>query len=112
MALMIGKILLASLLISIVSWLSGKKSELAGFLTALPLTSMLALAFSQLEWKNSANTVAYAKSIFVAVPLSLLFFVPFFLSEKLHLGFWGCYVAGVGLLGLGYLGHTWLMRIF
>lgn len=112
MALVIGKILLASVLISIVSWLSGKKGELAGFLTALPLTSMLALAFSQLEWKSSANTVAYAKSIFVAVPLSLLFFVPFLFSEKLHLGFWGCYLTGTGLLGLGYFGHTYLMRFF
>lgn len=112
MVLMIGKVFLASFLISIVSWLSGKKGDLAGFLTALPLTSMLALAFSQLEWKNSANTVNYAKSIFVAVPLSLLFFIPFLFSEKLHLGFWGCYITGTGLLGLGYWSHVLLIRLF
>jgi hypothetical protein len=39
----ISKILISAVLISYVSWLSGKKGELAGFLTALPLTSMLAI---------------------------------------------------------------------
>lgn len=111
MALMLGKIIVASILISLVSWLSGKKGELAGFLTALPLTSMLALAFSQLEWRNSANSVAFAKSIVVAIPVSLLFFVPFLLAQKLNLNFWGCYICGVVLLGLGYFGHSWIIKM-
>ena len=111
MALMIGKVLVAAVLISVVSWLSGKKSNLAGFLTALPLTSMLALAFSQIEWKDSANSVAYAKSIFLAVPLSILFFVPFLFAGKLNLGFWACFTSGTGLLAVGYFGHQWVIRI-
>lgn len=109
MYLMIGKIFVAALLISFVSWLSGKKGELAGFLTALPLTSMLALAFSQLEWRDSTNSVAYAKSIFVAVPISLLFFVPFLLAGNLKLGFWTCFLSGVFLLGLGYFAHRFFV---
>lgn len=103
-----GKILLSSVIISFVSWLSGKKVGLAGFITALPLTTLLALAFSHLEWKDSAQSVAYAKSIFFAVPMSLLFFVPFLLANKLNLSFWGCYILGVFLLFVGYLTHSFI----
>ena len=71
-----GKIILSSVIISFVSWLSGKKIGLAGFLTALPLTTLLALAFSHFEWKDSAQSVEYAKNVFVAIPVSLLFFIP------------------------------------
>ena len=103
-----GKIVFSAIIISFVSWLSGKKTGLAGFLTALPLTTLLALAFSQLEWKDSAQSVAYAKSVFVAVPVSLLFFVPFLFAEKLNLNFWTCYVTGIALLGLGYFVHNYI----
>jgi hypothetical protein len=40
------KIAIAVSIILGTSWLSGKRPELAGFLTALPLVSILALAFS------------------------------------------------------------------
>jgi hypothetical protein len=110
MGLMIGKVILASVLISLVSWLSGKKLALAGFLTALPLTTMLALAFSQIEWGDAKQSVAYAKSVFVAIPVSLLFFVPFLLAEKLGLSFWSCYISGTVLLGVGYFIHQFLSK--
>ena len=79
MWLAIGKTVLAAILISFVSWLSGKKTGLAGFLTALPLTTLLALTFSQMEWGDSKQSIEYAKSAFVAIPVSL-FFVPFLLA--------------------------------
>lgn len=106
----LGKILLAAIFISFVSWLSGKKTVLAGFLTALPLTTLIALAFSQLEWKDSQQSVEYAKSIFLALPLSALFFVPFLLSHKWNLNFWTCYAAGVVLLGVGYFIHKIVLQ--
>lgn len=110
MWLMIGKTILAATLISFVSWLSGKKTGLAGFLTALPLTTLLALSFSHLEWGDSKQSVEYAKSVFAAIPVSLLFFVPFLMAQKLNLGFWSCYSSGVILLGVGYLVHTYALR--
>jgi len=111
MWMFIGKTIVAALLISFVSYLSGKKTALAGFLTALPLTTLLALAFSQAEWGNSKQSVEYAKSVFMAVPISLLFFVPFLFSEKFNLGFWSCYFIGIGFLGIGYFIHTSLMKV-
>ncbi|PIK13713.1 hypothetical protein [Halobacteriovorax sp. JY17] len=111
MWLAIGKTFLAAILISFVSWLSGKKTGLAGFLTALPLTTLLALAFSHMQWGDSKQSVEYAKSVFVAIPVSLLFFVPFLLAEKFNLNFWQCYSFGVGLLGLGYFAHSYITRV-
>lgn len=106
MVLAIAKVVLASVLISFVSWFSGKQTALAGFLTALPLTTLLALAFSQLEWGNSEQSVAYAKSVFVAVPVSLLFFVPFLFAKRFQLSFWSCYGIGIALLLFGYFLHS------
>jgi hypothetical protein len=110
MLLAIGKTLLAAMIITFVSWLSGKKTGLAGFLTALPLTTLLALAFSHLEWGNAEQSVQYAKSVFVAIPVTLLFFLPFLLAQKLNLGFWTCYTSGVALLGVGYFIHTFVTK--
>lgn len=110
MWLAVGKVITASILISFVSWLSGKQTSLAGFLTALPLTTLLALAFSHLEWGNSDQSVEYAKSVFIAVPLSLLFFVPFLFAKKIQLNFWSCYAIGIGLLFVGYLVHSSLTK--
>jgi uncharacterized membrane protein YczE len=107
----IGKIIVAAILISFVSWLSGKKTSLAGFLTALPLTTLLALAFSHMEWGDSNQSVAYAKSVFVAIPVSLLFFVPFLLAQKFNLSFWICYSSGITLLGSGYFIHRYLTEM-
>lgn len=111
MWLAIGKIIIAAVLISFVSWLSGKKTGLAGFLTALPLTTLLALAFSHLEWGDTKQSVEYAKSVFVAIPVSLLFFIPFLLAQKLQLSFWTCYSSGVALLGVGYFIHSYAVKV-
>lgn len=111
MWLLIGKTFLAAVLISFVSWLSGKKTGLAGFLTALPLTTLLALAFSHLEWGDSKQSVEYAKSVFVAVPVSLLFFIPFLFAEKFNLSFWNCYGIGIACLAVGYFTHNLITKV-
>jgi uncharacterized membrane protein YczE len=57
----LSKVLLAALVIAFASWLSGKKPELSGFIIALPIASIIAIAFSYLEHKNTENTVIFAK---------------------------------------------------
>ena len=110
MGLFFLKILVAATVISFASWLSGRLPVLAGFIVAMPLTSILALVFSQLEFGNSINTVNFAKSIFVAVPVSLLFFVPFLVADKVGMNFWTSFVCGLVLLMLGYFLHGILFR--
>jgi hypothetical protein len=106
----VAKVLISACLIAFASWLSNKKPELAGFIIALPLTSLLALGFSYAEFKDTETSVRFAKSIVTAVPLSLLFFVPFLLAQKLQLGFWQLYAIGLALLVVGYFTHTLIMK--
>ncbi len=104
------KIAISAVVIAFASWLSDKKPELAGFIIALPLASLLVLAFSYAEYSNADASVKFAKSILVAVPLSLLFFVPFLFAKEIKLGFWGLYGLGLALLVAGYFIHTFVMK--
>ena len=104
------KIFIAALVIAFASWLSGKRPELAGFITALPLVSILAIAFSYIQYHDAETTAQYARSIIFAVPISWLFFAPFFFIEKWDLNFWVSYGVGLGLLVVGYFLHQYLMK--
>jgi hypothetical protein len=103
------KIAVSASVIAFASWLSGKRPELAGFIIALPIATLLSLVFSYLEYRDAEATISFARSILLAVPISYLFFLPFFLSDRLHLGFWDCYFAGLILLGAGYFVHRAVM---
>lgn len=112
MAIAILKIFIAAIVISFSSWLSAKKPEIAGFIIALPIVSILALAFSYLEHNNTQASITFAKSILVGVPVSLLFFVPFFLAEKFDYGFWISYGSGIILLTIGFFLHRYITSLF
>jgi len=105
------KVLIAGILISFASWLANKKPILAGFMIALPLTSILALSLNYLEFKDRAKVVIFAKSIFAAVPLSLLFFLPFLFAEKLQFPFWGLMLLGLCGLVAGLFFHRMLFGV-
>ncbi len=104
------KVTIAAFVIAFASWLSGKKPELAGFITALPLVSILAIAFSYIQYQDTATTAQYARSIIFAVPISWVFFLPFFFIEKWDLNFWLSYIVGLALLVGGYFLHQYIMR--
>ena len=105
------KILLAASVIAFASWLSGKKPELSGFIIALPIASIIAIAFSYLEHKNTENTVIFAKSILVGVPVSYIFFLPFFFAKNLNMNFWLVYGLGIILLVMGYFVHKYIISL-
>ena len=107
----LSKVLLAALVIAFASWLSGKKPELSGFIIALPIASIIAIAFSYMEHKNTENTVLFAKSILIGVPVSYLFFVPFFFAKNFNMNFWMIYGLGIILLIVGYFVHKYLTNI-
>jgi hypothetical protein len=93
------------------NWLANHaKPGLAGFIIALPVSSMLVLAFSYAEYKDPEASIKFAQSILSAIPLSLLFFVPFLAAKKLPFGYWGVYASGVLLLAGGYLAHYLITR--
>ena len=80
------------------AWLSGQAPHLAGFMIALPLTTLLVLPPSYWQCGNAEISVDLANSIFIAVPVSLVFFIPFLLSGYSKLTFWQAYGAGFALL--------------
>lgn len=106
--LFISKVILASLIIAFSSWLSGQQPKLAGFIIALPIASLIAIAYSYYEHSSLEQTTSYAKSILIAVPISYLFFLPFFFSKQLGMNFWFMYLIGIALLILGYFIHKYL----
>ena len=107
----LSKVLLAALVIAFASWLSGKKPELSGFIIALPIASIIAIAFSYLEHKNTENTVIFAKSILVGIPVSYLFFLPFFFAKNFNMNFWLIYGLGIILMLIGYFVHKYITSL-
>ena len=75
------KIVLAAIIIAFASWLSGQNPKLAGFIIALPLVSLIAIAFSYYEHNDVEKTVLFTKSILVAIPVSYLFFFTLLLCK-------------------------------
>lgn len=105
------KIAIAAAVIAFASWLAGRRPELAGFIVALPLVSLLAILFSYLEHRDPAASITFAKSILIGVPISYLFFLPFFFAEKLNYGFWVSYLTGLVLLVIGFFIHRFLVGL-
>lgn len=104
------KAVLSGMIIAFTSWLAGRKSILAGFVIALPLMSILAIVFSYWQYRDMEKVNQFAVSIFAAVPLSLLFFVPFFLNRWLKMNFFMTVGSGLMLLMVAYFIHTWLFQ--
>ena len=117
MAFTVFKILFSACVIAFSSWLAGKRPELAGFIIALPLMTLLVLPFNFAEYQDPQNTVTFAKSILVAVPLSLTFFIPFLMAEKIMafapegFGFWAVYGCGLLCLTAAYFIHQWVTKL-
>jgi hypothetical protein len=111
MVFTIFKLFLSASVIAFSSWLAEKRPELAGFILALPLATLLALPFSYARFHDPAASVKFAQSIFAAVPLSLLFFIPFLLASRLQWNFWWLYLSGIVLLAAGYFTHRWVMSV-
>ena len=109
------KLAVSASVIAFASWLAGKRPELAGFIVALPLMTLLVLPFAHAQYHDPQASIQFAKSIFVAVPLSLVFFIPFLFADvlmtRLHIGFWGLYCSGLALLVGAYGVHQAVMKL-
>jgi hypothetical protein len=105
-------VLVSAIVIAFVSWLSGRSPILAGFVIALPLATMLVLPLSYHEHGSAQTSILLARSIFAAIPVSLMFFVPFLVSDRLGLTFWQSYGLGCAALVVGFIVHRLVTRAF
>ncbi len=100
----------SALVISFASWLSGRFPTTAGFVVALPMATMLVLPFSYREHGSAETSTELARSIFIAIPISMTFFLPFLFAGRLHLGFWPAYALGCVALPIGFVVHRLVAR--
>lgn len=100
--------LVSALVIGGAAWLSRRYPSGAGFLVALPLATMLVLPLAYLQHRDPGSAFQMARSILVAVPITVLFFVPFLMRDRFS--FWGAYALGCALLPVGYFLHRAIMR--
>ena len=96
------KVLLSGVIIALASWLAAKKPILAGFIVALPLISALSILFSYWQSRDMEKINRFASSIFVAIPLSLAFFVPFLLNRWLKMNFAVTFILALLCVTLSY----------
>ncbi|MBJ17864.1 MAG: hypothetical protein CL933_00435 [Deltaproteobacteria bacterium] len=75
------------------------------------VASMLVLPLSYLEHGDAESSFLLARSIFIAVPGSLCFFLPFLFIERVGTSFWFACGIGCALLPLGYVAHRFLTRV-
>lgn len=110
--LFLGKTLLSAVLIAGLSSLATRHPVLAGYLMALPVSTVLALSFLYAQTGNGAQATTFGLSILTALPVTLLFFVPFLFYSRLKGSFWLYMLAGMALLVLGHFIHRSLSARF
>ena len=103
--------LISATVISICVWLAGNSPRVAGFIISLPISTLLVLALNQIQRGESGNGVALAKSVFIAIPASLVFFIPFLLSDRFKIPFWACYISGIVLLVGAFFVHQYVYKL-
>jgi hypothetical protein len=106
----VAKFLFTTSVIVFSIWLSQKRPDPAGFIIALPLASLLALALAHLKHGGAEKRIAFGRSILLAVPVSHVFFIPFFIPKFKEFGFWIVSGLGLSLLVAGYFLHQSLIK--
>jgi hypothetical protein len=104
-------VVLSALVIGVAAWLSGRSPRAAGFLVSLPLATMLVLPMAHLQHQDAENTVAFAKSILIAVPVVMLFLLALMLALRFGRSFWFSYVLACLWLIPAFFLHRALVRL-
>jgi hypothetical protein len=105
------KVLISAFVIALAAWLSGRFPRAAGFLVALPLSTMLVLPLAYLEHQDPEKITALAKSILIALPGIVIFLLPFIFGSRWGLPFWVSYMVAVLWLIPAFFLHRFLFGI-
>jgi hypothetical protein len=90
------------------TWLSKRQPVTAGFVAALPITTMLVLLLGRMDDVGFDDQVRFSRSLLVGIPLGATFLLPFVAAPRLGLSFWSSFVMGLALLSTGYALHRWI----
>ena|SRR3989344_5513984 len=106
--LFIAKVLISAVIIGAATEVAKRHPFWGAVIIALPLTSILAMSWLYAETRDNLLLTQFAKDIFLIVPVSLVFFLPFLLERKTSLGFIANMLIGLVLLSAS----VWLLRRF
>ena len=93
----IARVVIVSVIVVTVAEISRRYPRWGAILLSLPLVSILAFLASWFQHKDLPIISRVARETLILVPLSLPFFLPFAFAQRLSLGFWGSFVAGIGI---------------
>lgn len=88
---------IAGLVVAGVSELADRFPRLGALLLTLPIISIVAFIAVWQKEQDLATVTQLARETLILVPLGLPFFVPLALSQRLGIGFWTAFAAGIGL---------------
>ncbi len=106
--LFVAKVAVSALVIVAATEVAKRSPFWGALLIALPLTSVLAMSWLYAETRDNALLTQFARDIFVLVPVSLVFFLPFWLEKKTQFGFIANMLLGFVLLAVA----AWGLRRF
>ena len=92
------KVAISAVVVALASELAKRDSFWGALLVALPLTSILSISWLYAETHDNDLVTRLARDIFLLVPGSLLFFLPFLLESKTRLGFFPNLILGIGIM--------------
>jgi hypothetical protein len=101
--LFVVKVLVSALVIAAATEVAKRHPFWGAVIIALPLTSILAMGWLYFDTRDNVLLTQFAKDIFVIVPVSLVFFLPFWLESRTQLGFIANLLLGLGLLAVAVL---------
>ncbi|QDT33934.1 hypothetical protein [Thalassoglobus polymorphus] len=89
--------IVAGLVVAGVSQLADRYPRLGALLLTLPIVSIVAFIAVWHKEQELTTVSKLARETLVLVPLGLPFFIPIAFSERLGIGFWTSFIAGVAL---------------
>lgn len=97
----ITKIIVSATVIATVTEISKRYVSIGGLITAMPITTMLALFWLYYEKKDTVLLADFSKSVFAGFPMSLLFFIPTIYLFKKGYNFYFVMFIAIIFLGVG-----------
>lgn len=97
----IVKTIVSALVIAVISEISKKHVGIGGFLSAMPITTLLVIFWLYYEQKDLNILADFVKSVLLAIPVSFLFFIPLIYMFKRGFNFYLTILIGILFLAVG-----------
>lgn len=106
----IARVLLVAVTVVATAELSKRYPRYGALLLSLPIVSILAFTLSWYQYRDLPAVSRLARETLILVPLSLPFFIPFALAERLGLDFWSSFALGILLASTAIGGWFWFAQ--